>query len=85
LDKNLLCKKIQEIYPDIGECGIDVWVDFDDEQKRWTVHLKKDDHGLKTYLELGDAEKCMNGVQCISLGIEVAQLKDSIQRMPKNR
>ena len=84
LDKNLLCKKIQEIYPDIGECGIDVWADFDDEQKRWTVHLKKDDHELKTYLEEGDAEKCMNGVQCVSLGIEVAQLKDSVQRMPNN-
>ena len=82
MDKNLLCKKIQEIFPDIGECGIDISVDFDDEQKRWTVNLKKDDHELKTYLEHGDAEKCINGVQCVNLGIEVAQLKDSIQRMP---
>ena len=82
MDKNLLCKKIQEIYSDIGECGIDISVDFDDEQRRWTVNLKKDDHELKTYLEHGDAEKCINGVQCVSLGIEVAQLKDSIQRMP---
>ena len=82
MDKNLLCKKIQEIYPDIGECGIDISVDYDDEQKRWTVNLKKDDHELKTYLERGDAEKCINCVQCVSLGIEVAQLKDSIQRMP---
>lgn len=82
MDKNMLCKKIQEIYPDIGECGIDISVNFDDEQKRWTVNLKKDDHELKTYLEHGDAEKCIKGVQCVSLGIEVAQLKDSIQRMP---
>ena len=82
MDKNLLCKKIQEIYPDIGECGIDISVNFDDEQKRWTVNLKKGDHELKTYLEQGDAEKCINGVQCVNLGIEVAQLKDSIQRMP---
>jgi hypothetical protein len=85
LDKNLICEKIREIYPDIGKCGINVKVDFDDVEKRWTVHLRKNGHELKTYLEPGDAENCIKGVQCVSLGIEITQLKDSIQRMPKNR
>ena len=77
-----LCDKIRSIYPDIGECGIDVDVEFDHMQERWTVHLKKDDKSLKTYLEPGDAELCMQGKQCVSLGIEINQLKDSIERMP---
>ena len=98
IDKEELCKKIIELYPDIGECGIDVKVEFDEDQNTWVVDLKKDRHELKTFLEQGDAENCMAGKQCVSLGIEIAQLdsdggangkngkdrvlKDSIERMP---
>ncbi|MBW1693171.1 MAG: hypothetical protein JRJ41_03225 [Deltaproteobacteria bacterium] len=78
-DKNELCKKIIELYPDIGECGIDVNVDYDLEQKTWVVDLKKDHHKLKTFLEGNDAELCMEGKQCVSLGIEIAQLRDNIK------
>jgi hypothetical protein len=80
-DKNELCDKIRSIYPDIGVCGIDVNVDFDDAKKAWVVDLKKDNHELKTYLEPPEAEDCMNGKQCVSLGLQVAQLKANIERM----
>lgn len=85
LDKNTLCEKIREIYPDVGECGIDVDAVYDHEQNRWTVYLKKDRRELKTFLDPGDAEKCMEGRQCVSLAVEINQLKDSIQRMPRDR
>ena len=81
INKEQLCQKIREIYPDIGECGIDVKVDYDFDQKRWVVDLKKDNHELKTYLEDGDAENCLDGRQCVSLGIEIAQLRGNIERM----
>jgi hypothetical protein len=81
IDKETLCKKIEEIYPDIGTCGIDIDVAYDDTNQRWTVHLQKDHHKLKTYLEQGDAELCLEGKQCVSLGIEIAQLRDTIERM----
>ena len=79
IDKAELCQKIKEIYPDIGECGIDVDVAYDPEQQRWVVDLKKDRHELKTYLEEGDAELCLTGKQCIGLSIEVAQLRANIK------
>ena len=82
IDKEELCKKIISLYPDIGECGIDVSVFFDEDQKTWVVDLKKDKHELKTFLEDGDAEKCLAGKQCVSLGIEIAQLRANIERMP---
>ena len=85
IDKHELCEKIRDLYPDIGECGIDVKVEFDKEQKTWVVELRKNKHDLKTFLEDGDAEKCMEGIQWVSLGNEIAQLKDSIERMPKDR
>jgi len=76
-----ICEQIQKIYPDIGECGISIKVTRDTAQKRWVVHLEKGPRKLKTYLEEGDAEKCMGGEQCVSLAIEINQLKDSIQRL----
>lgn len=80
IDKNSLCEKIQELYPDIGECGIDVKTAYDETENSWVVHLKKDNQELKTYLDDGDAEKCMLGEVCVGLGYEVAQLKANLQR-----
>ncbi|MBU0545374.1 MAG: hypothetical protein KKH97_08560 [Proteobacteria bacterium] len=77
-DKNELCKKIRSLYPDIGECGIDVTVDYDAVKKAWIVDLKKGSHELKTHLEPGDADVCMAGNQCIGLGIQIAQLRSNI-------
>ena len=84
-DKAELCEKIRTIYPDIGECGIDIDVDYDQDQKSWVVYLKKDDHELKTFLEDSDAERCLLGEKCVGLGIEIAQLKTNIERIPKDR
>jgi len=81
IDKKQICKKIREIYPDIGACGIDVQVEYDATQNRWVVDLKKDQHQLKTYLEPGDAENCLEGRKCIDLSIEIAQLRGNIERM----
>lgn len=81
IDKDELCQKIRQIYPDIGECGIDVDVAYDETNHRWTVDLKKDTHRLKTFLEDGDAELCLQGKQCVSLGIEISQLRGNIDRL----
>ena len=77
-DKSEICRKITEIYPDIGECGIDVAVDYDSKKKVWVVDLKKDNHELKHFLELHDADACMENKECVSLGLEIAQLKKNI-------
>ena len=84
IDKQQLCEKIRALYPDIGQCGIDIDVEYDQEQKAWVVDLKKDRYELKTFLEDGDAEKCMLGKQCVSLGIEIAQLRGNIERMKES-
>jgi hypothetical protein len=81
IDKDELCRKIRDIYPDIGECGIDVDVAFDETNQRWVVDLKKGSRQMKTFLEEGDAELCLQGRQCVSLGIEISQLRDTISRM----
>jgi hypothetical protein len=81
IDKHELCEKIRHLYPDVGECGIDVDADYDPAQKSWVVRLEKGSFKLKTYLEDGDAETCMLGRKCIGLGIEIAQLRANIERL----
>ncbi|NLZ18303.1 MAG: hypothetical protein GX087_11335 [Desulfobulbaceae bacterium] len=78
-NENELCDKIRVLYPDIGACGIDIDVHFDDAQKTWIVHLQKDNHSLKHHLEQVDADKCMEGTQCVALGLDIAQLRKNIE------
>lgn len=73
-----LCKKITALYPEIGVCGIDIDVTKDNLENTWVIHLKKDIHSLDHFLELMDADKCMDGTQCVALGLEIAQLKNNI-------
>lgn len=77
--KEELCKKITVLYPDISSCGIDIAVEYDKENKVWLIDLKKGEHELKHHLEIPDADACMEGKQCVSLGLEIAQLKKNIE------
>ncbi len=77
--KEQLCQKITEVFPDIGACGIDVNVSYDDEKKSWVVDLQKERHHLKTFLEEKEAQMCIDGKQCVSLGLEIAQLRKNIE------
>jgi hypothetical protein len=81
ITKAELCKKIKSIYPDIGECGVDITVDYDETKKAWIVDLKKGVHELKTHLEPEEADLCMAGKQCVGLSIQIAQLRSNIDRM----
>jgi hypothetical protein len=78
-DQKELCDRIKSLYPEMGECGIEVKVGFDEVKKVWTVELDKGAHHLKTYLEPMDAENCMEGKQCVSLGLQIAQLAANIK------
>jgi hypothetical protein len=75
---NQLCEKITVLYPEIGVCGIDVDVTKDHTENTWVVHLKKNSHKLNHFLELMDADQCMDGKQCVALGLDIAQLQKNI-------
>lgn len=78
-DKEQLCKKIEELYPDIGECGIELDVNFDADKNAWVVDLKKDSNELKHYLDIPEADDCIEGKKCVPLGLEIAQLRKNIK------
>ena len=73
-----LCDKIQTTYPDIGYCGIDIETSWDEDTGSWIVYLERDGKKLTTHLETDDAENCMEGKECVHLGLQVAQLSKNI-------
>lgn len=74
-----ICEKISSMYPDIGKCGAELNVTFDNQNNAWRVHMSKGDHQLDHFLEPVDADDCMAGKQCVSLGLEIAQMVNNIR------
>ncbi|MEZ0344901.1 MAG: hypothetical protein ABWJ99_08920 [Caldimicrobium sp.] len=75
VDPDVLCSKIKEIFPDIGECGIDVKVYFDEGVDRYAVLFEKEGKTAKVYLEEDEIKDCLEGKKCVSLALQMGQLK----------
>ncbi|MEW6669879.1 MAG: hypothetical protein AB1512_32115 [Thermodesulfobacteriota bacterium] len=73
-----LCGKIRSIYPEIGRCGMDLKVTWDNENKAWMVDLRKNGRRLATYLEPEDVQACLEGTRCVALGVQIAQLQANL-------
>lgn len=68
-----LKEKILEMYPELERQGVAVNLVFDAEKDAYVLKLHKGNHELTTHLERQDADDCMNGIKCVSLGIQVEQ------------
>lgn len=77
IDKEALCEKIVTIYPEVGECGIDVRVEYDKAEQSVVVYLEKAHYTVKHFLPDEDAQACLDGKQCVALGLEIAQFRDN--------
>lgn len=79
ITKQELCKKIEEVFPKAGICGIDFDVEFDEDNKAWAVDLHHGEKHLKTFIELEEADSCLEGHSCIPLAVQIAQLKHNFE------
>jgi hypothetical protein len=73
--KQELCQRIQELNPDIGECGVDFDVEYDEQAEAWAVDFHDGRYHLKTFVDNQDAAVCLEKDMCIPLGVEVGQLR----------
>lgn len=76
--KNDICKKIEEIIPEIGKCNVDFSVEYDRENHVWAVDLHKGNQHFRTYLEDNDAQDCVEKDKCIPLGLQIGEFKRNI-------
>ena len=81
ITKDQLCDTIRTVYPDLGICGNDITTAYDAKNKAWTVRLKKGNRWLKTFVETEDARLCIEGKQCLGLGVQVHQLRDNLSQI----
>jgi len=70
-----LCRKIEEVFPKAGACGIDFDVEYDGQLGAWAVDLHHGERHLRTYIEIDEADSCLDGKSCIPLAMQIAQLK----------
>ncbi len=73
-----LCETIRSVYPDVGACGVNIKTCFDPDNMAWVVQLKHGNRKLSTYVDPEDAGPCMDGKQCLGLGLQIFQLKDNL-------
>lgn len=78
--KEELCQKIAKVHPDIGVCGIDFDVEFDEKANAWAVDFHRDRHHLKTFVEDNEADSCLAEERCMSLALQISQLRTNFDK-----
>ena len=69
-----VCQKVTELNPDLGACYVDIEIHYSTAKKSWIIVSKKGDHEIVHYLEKKDIKDCLDGIQCFSLGLDLAEL-----------
>ncbi len=72
-EKSELAAKLKEMYPEIEEHNLDLDLEYKDSEQYWVIKLTKGDHRLHTLLNKSDADACMEGTQCVYLGVQIGQ------------
>ena len=78
-DPRVLDSKLREIYPEIVKHDLSLSLSFDREKDAWIVMLAKGKHELTTHLERKDADACIDGVQCVYLGVQISQFLENFE------
>jgi hypothetical protein len=73
--------KIHEMYPKIDKHGVAATVTYDKAKKTYVLELKKGPHHLATYIDKADADKCMEGVECVHLGVQIGQFLENFKKV----
>lgn len=71
--KENVCRTLHRIHPDIGECGKDLRVEWNENLGVWAVDFHKRGNRIKHFVDPQDMIDCMDKNKCVGLGIEFAQ------------
>ena len=72
-------KKLREMYPEIDRLGLELELEYKKDKEYWVIKLSKGDHRLHTLLNKKDADACLEGVQCVYLGIQIGQFEKNFE------
>jgi trehalose utilization protein len=80
VDQKALESTIRGMYPEIIKHSLSFSLNFDTDTDSWIVTLSKGKHKLTTHLEKKDAEACLDGIQCIYLGVQIGQFVKNFEQ-----
>ena len=80
VDRKVLESTIMGMYPEIIKHSLSFSLNFDTDTDSWIVTLSKGKHKLTTHLEKKDAEACLDGIQCIYLGVQIGQFVKNFEQ-----
>ena len=71
--------KIHQMYPGIDKHGVHSTLTYDKGKKTYVLELKKGPHHLSTFIDKVDADKCMDNIECIHLGVQIGQFLENFK------
>lgn len=80
--KQELCKKIEEIFPHAGICGVDFDVEFDEKTESWEMILHNGQGRIRTFIKTDVIRKCLERDSCDPLGIKISHVRPSDSSFP---
>ncbi len=75
--------KIAEMFPEVEKHGIAISLDWNEEKNAYIVKFKKGKHELTTYIEKKDADECMEGIECVRLGVQLGEFAKNFEEPEK--
>ena len=78
-DRRALCEKIRAIFPDIGVCGLDLNVEYDEREGSWVIILSQNQNTFRALISPEDVSLCMEGKRCANLGLAIGQLRSNME------
>jgi len=73
--------KIHQMYPDLDKHGVHSSVTFDKKKNAFVLELKKGVHHLATYIDKVDADKCLDNIECVHLGVQIGQFMENFKKV----
>lgn len=75
--------KIMEMYPEIDRYAVTSSLIFDNDKKTYIFKLSKGPHELSTYIDQADADACLEGKECVHLGIQIREFLENFKEGEK--
>jgi hypothetical protein len=75
IDNKTICKTIENIFPEKGECGKDINVEWDKKNNAYIVEYLENGKKARTFLEPEDAALCIDKDRCLDLAFQVNQVR----------
>ncbi|MFP4071584.1 MAG: hypothetical protein ACLFTB_06005 [Desulfovibrionales bacterium] len=73
MDVSEIKARLKEMYPEIGKYDMDMALREDEQTDTWILTLTYGEHSMETHLERQDVEGCLQGKECMHLGVQLGR------------